>query len=60
MILADSTGNIIFKSTIDSRINILKELCLPDIRKMIWEKKLNNGKDISSPKKILAKSKMSG
>ena len=39
IILADETGNITFKATFDSRLTILKELCLPDIRYEIWEGK---------------------
>lgn len=36
VILVDSTGNITLKATLDSRLNILKDLCLPMIRSMIW------------------------
>jgi vacuolar-type H+-ATPase subunit E/Vma4 len=32
VILADRTGNITFKATLDSRLNILKEICLPMIK----------------------------
>jgi vacuolar-type H+-ATPase subunit E/Vma4 len=39
LILADETGNITFKATLDSRLNILKEMCLPVIREIIWPDK---------------------
>ena len=36
VILADSTGNITLKATLDSRLNILRESCLPLIREVLW------------------------
>jgi len=36
IILSDQTGNIIYKATLDSRMNILKDLCLPDVRALVW------------------------
>jgi vacuolar-type H+-ATPase subunit E/Vma4 len=39
VILADKSGNITYKGTLDSRLNILKEICLPMIREIIWNHK---------------------
>lgn len=36
VILADKTGNITFKATLDSRLNILRDISLPLIREMVW------------------------
>lgn len=47
VILSDPSGNITYKNTIDARINILKEICLPIIRTELWpnmKQSIQNGK----------------
>lgn len=39
MVLTDFTGNIVFKNTLDARLNILKEIAFPMIREILWENK---------------------
>lgn len=36
VILTSTDGNIAYKNTIDCRLNILREMALPDIRAEIW------------------------
>jgi hypothetical protein len=43
--LTDLSGNITYKNTIDTRVNILKEICLPLIRVMLWPNLNDNGID---------------
>ena len=40
VILADETGNITLKSTLDCRINILREISLPMVGAMLWKRSI--------------------
>lgn len=37
VILTSRDGSIAYKNTIDCRINILREVALPDVRAEVWE-----------------------
>lgn len=52
VILADGTGNITFKATFDSRLAILKEICLPEVREGLWGSGVIKGSGKESGKQM--------